>query len=186
MKARLPSRSRAFFVPPGGSAPLQDYPVGKSALKGPKFNETDRVQGTRHPKPRAALWPWAPGPSVAPVRRGKGCPLPRPSAAPSCILGGPRGAPGLVSQEPRRGLGQSSPTGLPSVGAPPRILPGFKARPAPKLQSQPFRRVPVDGEEPRSSELVSRQVCTFAWILRVPGFMGLSPAKRPERSAQAA
>ena len=34
--------------------------------------------------------------------------------------------------------------------------------------------------------LVSRQVCTFAWILRVPGFMGLSPAKRPERSAQAA
>ena len=132
MKARLPSRSRAFFVPPGGSAPLQDYPVGKSALKGPKFNETDRVQGTRHPKPRAALWPWAPGPSVAPVRRGKGCPLPRPSAAPSCILGGPRGAPGLVSQEPRRGLVPAFPSGFPSVRAPPRILPGFEAGPAPE------------------------------------------------------
>ena len=51
-------------------------------------------------------------------------------------------APGLDTQEPRCRLVLSYPAGFPSAGAPPRILPGFKARPAPKLQSQPFRQPP--------------------------------------------
>ncbi len=30
-------------------------------VKWPRFNETGQVQDSVHPRPRAALWPWAPG-----------------------------------------------------------------------------------------------------------------------------
>jgi len=57
-------KDRPFFCRREG-LPSLPYPHSENAtLDWPRFDETDRVQGPSHPRPTAALWPWAPEPSI--------------------------------------------------------------------------------------------------------------------------
>ncbi len=128
-------------------------PLENGALKWPRFNETGQVQG---PKPSKAQ-----GRTVAlgarafrcaHRARGRGGPLPRLSAPPSCILEGHRWHRGSGIKSPGAGLSMPlSPGSLPlglRPGSRPGSRPGLRRTSKPTFQASALWAV----QELRSSE----------------------------------
>ncbi len=116
-----------------------------SALESPRFNEMGQVQGPIHLRPRAALWPWAPEPSVAPIGRGEGVPPSPAVRLPFPLPGRPRMAPGSMPRSPARASADfylRVPSRVGSALGPSRV----RCRPCAGSATAPFGEVPCGHE----------------------------------------
>ena len=119
--------------------------IQRCTLARPRISTTIMGNGPGYPGPRAAPWPRAPEPLIAPTGRGKGMP---PSPAIHCPFLHPRRPPtalGLDTQVPRSRLVLSYPAGFPPGGALPWVPPRVRGQACALTSNQAFQVAPSMG-----------------------------------------